>query len=86
MPGPGPVVLGSSIRVVRTLALVFRSRLVFDGGAVFDVESAGAGDANSRRARTPRLLGTFTRRLARAKTPTDVGNRHDRAIDRSTQA
>jgi hypothetical protein len=38
MPGPGPVVLGSSIRIVHGLALVLLSRLVFDDRAILDLE------------------------------------------------
>ena len=64
------------MRVIHTLPLVLRSRLVFDDSTVFNVESAGAGDADSRSTGTPRLLGSFKRRLARAKTPTDVRNGH----------
>jgi len=59
---------------------------MFDDGAVVDVEPARARNADSRRAGTLRFLGTFTRRLARAKTPTDVGNGHVRFYGRSTQA
>jgi hypothetical protein len=54
---------------------------MFDDGAVDDVESAGAGNANSGRAGTLRLLATFTRRLPRAKTPSDVGNGHVRVMN-----
>lgn len=66
-----------SMRIVHRLALVLWSRLVFDDRAIFDVESAGAGYADSsRRAGSLRLLGAFTRRLAGAETSTDVRNRH----------
>jgi hypothetical protein len=75
----GPIVLVSAMRIVHGLALVLWSRLMFDDGAVVDGESAGAGHANSRRAATLRLLGTFTRRLAGAKAPTHVGDGHVRA-------
>ena len=81
MPGPGPVVLASSIRIVHRLALVYLSGLVFDDRAVLDLEPAGTGHANSRHVGTLRLLGAFTRRLARAKTPTHVRNGHFRAIN-----
>jgi hypothetical protein len=54
---------------------------MFDDGAVADVEPARARNANSRRAARLRFLRPFTRRLARANTPANVGNGHVRAID-----
>ena len=81
MPGPGSVVLGSSMRIVHGLALVLWSRLMFDDGAVVDVEPARARNANPRCATRLRFLRPFTRRLARAKTPSDVGNGHVRSMN-----
>lgn len=54
---------------------------MFDDGAVVDLEPARACNANARRATRLRLLGPFTRRLARAKTPSDVGNGHVRYMN-----
>jgi hypothetical protein len=80
-PGPGAVVFESSMRIVHGLALVLWSRLMFDDGAVVNVEPARAHNANPRRATRLRFLGPFTRRLARAKTPTHVGNGHVRVMN-----
>jgi hypothetical protein len=81
MPGPGPVVFGSFMRIVHRLALVLWSRLMFDDGAVVEVEPARARNTNPRPAARLRFLRPFTRRLARAKTPSDVGNGHVRTMN-----
>ena len=80
-PVRGPVVLGSSMRVFHRLALVLWRRLMFDDGAVLDPEPAGACNAHSRCAAAVGLFCAVTGRLAGAKTPTDVRNRHVRAMN-----
>jgi hypothetical protein len=67
--------------IVHRLALVLGSRLMFDDGAVMEVEPARARNANSRRAARLRFLRPFTRRLARANTPANVRNRHVRVMN-----
>jgi hypothetical protein len=69
------------MRIVHGLALVLRSRLVFDDGAIVEVEPARARNADPRHAARLRFLRPFTRRLARAKTSSDVGNGHVRAMN-----
>ena len=76
MPGPGPMVLGSSVGIAHRLGLVLGSRLVIGDRAVVDLEPAGAGDAHSRRAAAVWHFRALTRRLAGAETPSDVGNGH----------
>jgi hypothetical protein len=69
------------MRIVHGLALVLRSRLVFDDGAVVEVEPARARNADPRHAARLRFLRPFTRRLAGAKTSSDVGNGHVRGMN-----
>lgn len=52
-------------------------------GAVMDAEPARARDANARHIVPLRLLRPLAGRLARTEAPTDVGNGHVRAYERS---
>jgi hypothetical protein len=54
---------------------------MFDDGAVVELEPARARNANAGRAACSRFVRLFTRRLARANTPANVGNGHARAMN-----